>query len=101
MTKVAAKKKLEALANQMAQLKAQIAEERAEGRMTAKQFNAAIETIGLTRKQAGAFFGQSERQGQRWGAGDVPVPGGVAIALALMLKYKKKPEDVEEMISAM
>jgi hypothetical protein len=52
--------------------------------MTAAAFRAAITELGLTQQAAGVFFGRSPRVGQRWAAGNIPVPGIVALALRQM-----------------
>ena len=95
--------KLESLTSQMKALKLKLAQERAkaleDSRMKPEAFKEAIAKLGLNQKQAGVFFGCSTRQGQRWALGEAPVPTGVVIALALMIKYKKKPEDFDEMLA--
>lgn len=61
--------------------------------MTPTQYRTAIAKLGLSQERAGLFMGRSERQGQRWAAGD-PIPESVAKLLRLMIRLNLKPEDV-------
>lgn len=54
--------------------------------MTAKDYRAAIEQLGLSQERAGLFFGVSPRTGQRY-ASEGP-PKVVAMLLRIMLEYK-------------
>ena len=51
--------------------------------MTANQFRAAIEKVGLSQQRAGLFFGRSGRTGQRWASGEYEVPDYVERFLKL------------------
>ena len=63
--------------------------------MTAAQYGAAIERLGLTQRAAGAFLGIDERQSRRWIAGDARIPESVAKLLRLMIRLKLYPDDVK------
>lgn len=62
--------------------------------MTPTQYRTAIAKLGLSQEAAGLFMGRSERQGQRWAAGD-PIPESVAKLLRLMVRLNLTPEDVK------
>lgn len=62
--------------------------------MTPAQYRAAIAKLGLSQEAAGVFMGRSDRQGQRWAAGDA-IPESVAKLLRLMVRLGIKPEDVK------
>ena len=62
--------------------------------MTAKQYRAALEKLGLTIVGAAPVLGISRRQAQRVAAGDSPVPEPIQKLLALIIKHKVKPADV-------
>jgi hypothetical protein len=53
--------------------------------MTRKQYLAAIRRLGLSQVGAGRALGVSERQAQRYAAGDSPIPPPIARLLTLML----------------
>lgn len=63
--------------------------------MTALQYRAAIEKLGLSQRGAGAFLGVDERTSRRWALGEAQVPESVALLLRLMIRLKLKPEDVK------
>lgn len=63
--------------------------------MTATQYRAAIEKLGLSQRGAGFFLGVDERTSRRWAAGDAPIPESVAKLLRLMVRLKLSPEDVK------
>jgi hypothetical protein len=60
--------------------------------MTAKQYLAAIEKLGLSQLAAGRFLGVAPRTAQNYAAKGPPEP--VAKLLRLMVRLKLKPEDV-------
>jgi len=60
--------------------------------MTANQYRAAIEKLGLSQRKAGPFFGVDERTSRRW-AENGP-PEAVAKLLRLMVRLELKPDDV-------
>ena len=62
--------------------------------MTPTQYAAAIATLGLSQRAAGAFLGVDERQSRRWIAGDSAIPVSVAKLLRLIIRLKLKPEEV-------
>lgn len=62
--------------------------------MTANQYRAAIEKLGLTQNGAAAFLGVSERTGRRFALGEVAVPSSVAMLLRLMIRLKLTTKDV-------
>jgi hypothetical protein len=49
--------------------------------MTAAEFRAAIQELGLSQVGAGVFFGRTRRTGQRWASGESPIPTAVAMYL--------------------
>lgn len=55
--------------------------------MTAKQFNAALNELGLTPYAAAALLGVSLRTSHRYAAGDSKVPRYVALLLAMYLEH--------------
>ena len=63
--------------------------------MTANQYRAAIERLGLSQRKAGAFLGVDERQSRRWAAGDAGIPESVAKLLRLMIRLEIATEDVK------
>lgn len=59
--------------------------------MTAKQYRAAIETLGLSQGAAARFLGVSIRTS--WGyANGEPIPEMAAKLLRLMIEHKIKPD---------
>jgi hypothetical protein len=63
--------------------------------MTAKQFQAAIDRLGLSQVRAAKLFGSDPRTARRWALGEREVPACVAIVLRLLLAGKIAVEDVE------
>lgn len=59
------------------------------------RYQTAIETIGLNQLEAAEFFDIGARTSRRY-ASSKKLPTPLAIALALMLKYKVKPEKALE-----
>lgn len=64
--------------------------------MTPKQFQAAIDKLGLSQQKAGLFFGYSKRQGQRWALGEADVPAAVEYAIKGMLELGWMPGDLNK-----
>jgi hypothetical protein len=62
--------------------------------MTAKQFQAAIDRLGLSQVGAARLVGADPRTARRWSAGERTVPEPVAIILRLMLAGKITETDV-------
>jgi hypothetical protein len=63
--------------------------------MTPKQFQAAIDRLGLSQVRAAKLFGADPRTARRWALGERDVPECVAIVLRLLLSGKITIEDVE------
>lgn len=61
--------------------------------MTAKQYQSALDQLGLSQRAAGSFLGVDERTSRRWVAGDAAIPVAVAKLLRLMIKFEITPED--------
>ena len=61
--------------------------------MTAKQYRAAIERLGLSQERAGELLGASKRSGQNWAANGPPP--AEAILIRLMLAGKVTAGDIE------
>jgi DNA-binding transcriptional regulator YiaG len=63
--------------------------------MTSKQFQAAIDRLGLSQLGAARLFGADGRTARRWALGERSVPEPVAILLRLMLAGKITADDIE------
>ena len=63
--------------------------------MTPKQFQAAIDRLGLSQVRAAKLFGADPRTARRWALGERDVPECVAIVLRLLLAGKITVDDVE------
>ena len=61
--------------------------------MTAKQYRAAIERLGLSQEAAGELLGASGRSGQNWAAKGAPP--AESITLRLLLAGRITQQDVE------
>lgn len=57
-------------------------------KMTAKQYKAHLDTLGLSIVGAAPVFGMSRRQAQRIAAGDPPVPQAVAKLVTIAINLK-------------
>ena len=64
-------------------------------KMTAKQYRAALDKIGLTQLAVGELFSVGARTSRRWALDEARIPGPVAILLRLLLKKRIKLEDIE------
>jgi hypothetical protein len=62
--------------------------------MTAKQFQNAIDRLGLSQVGAARLFGSDPRTARRWAIGERSVPEPVAIILRLMLAGKITADDI-------
>lgn len=63
--------------------------------MTAKQFQAAIDRLGLSQVGAARLLGADPRTARRWALGERSVPESVSILLRLMLAGKITVADIE------
>jgi len=63
--------------------------------MTAKQFQAAIDRLGLSQVGAARLLGADPRTARRWALGERSVPEPVAIILRLMLAGKITADDIK------
>lgn len=61
--------------------------------MTANQFRAALDRLGLSQAGAAAFLGISTRSAHGY-ANDKPIPEPIAKLLRLMIRLNLKPSDV-------
>ena len=64
--------------------------------MTAKQFQTAIDRLGLSQVGAAKLLGADPRTARRWALGERSVPEPVAILLRLMLAGKITADDVSQ-----
>jgi hypothetical protein len=62
--------------------------------VTAKQFQAAIDRLGLSQVGAARLVGADPRTARRWALGERSVPEPVAILLRLMLAGKITAQDI-------
>jgi hypothetical protein len=63
--------------------------------MTAKQFRATLDRLGLSQAAAAALVGADPRTGRRWALDERAVPECVAILLRLLLARKISVADIE------
>ena len=63
--------------------------------MTPRQFQSAIDRLGLSQVKAARLFGANPRTARKWASGVNGVPECVAILLRLLLAGKITVEDVE------
>lgn len=69
--------------------------------MTAEQFRAAIDSIGMPQEGAAdngvdAFLGVNPRTVRRWAKGDAVIPDGVAMLLRIMVAHRWRPDRVRQ-----
>lgn len=62
--------------------------------LTANQYRAALDKLGLTQAGAAEFLGVSIRTSHGYANGE-PIPEGYAKLLRLMVRLNLKPEDVK------
>lgn len=60
--------------------------------MTADEYRAALDKLGINQQAAGRFFGVGSRTARRWALNEARVPVVVAMLLQLMVKKKLKVE---------
>lgn len=60
--------------------------------MTKDEFADCLTELGLTKTGAARMFHVNQRTTRRWSSGELEVPQPVALALALMVRYRVKPE---------
>lgn len=63
--------------------------------MTANQFRAALDKIGLSQLGAARLFHAGERTPRRWASGEAAVPPTVAVLLRLLVAGKITTMDIE------
>jgi hypothetical protein len=63
--------------------------------VTAKQFQSAIDRLGLSQVGAAKLFGSDPRTARRWALGERTIPESVAILLRLMLAGKISAADID------
>lgn len=63
--------------------------------MTANQYRAALDRLGLSQLGAARLFEADGRTSRRWALGERSVPIGIAILLKLMLAGKVTAADIE------
>lgn len=63
--------------------------------MTAKQFQRALDALGMSQLYAGRLFKVGSRTARRWALDEARIPTAVAMLLHLLLKKKIKLEDIE------
>lgn len=62
--------------------------------MTANQFRAALDRLGLSQLEAARLFKSNDRTVRRWAIGERAVPPTVAIVIKLMLAGKITADDL-------
>ena len=63
--------------------------------MTANEYCAALERLGLTQTGAASLFRADERTSRRWARGERSVQGGVQILIELLLDRTISVRDLE------
>lgn len=63
--------------------------------MTAKQFQSAIDRLGLSQVGAARLLGADPRTARRWALGERSVPTPIEILLRLMLAGKISADDID------
>jgi hypothetical protein len=63
--------------------------------VSAAQFRAALDRLGLSQLGAARLFQSNDRTVRRWAIGERSVPIGIVIVLRLMLANKITVKDVE------
>jgi hypothetical protein len=66
-----------------------------ESAVTPKQFQEALDKLGVSQRGARLLLDVDERQIRRWVAGDSRIPSAVAKLLRLMIKHGISPDEVE------
>lgn len=65
--------------------------------MTAKQYVAALEALGMTQRGAARFLGIDERTSRRWANNEQDVHLSVALLLRVMVESKITPEEAYQL----
>ena len=63
-------------------------------KMTAEEFEQAIDQVNLSQIEAAEFFGVNERSSRRWISGQHAVPQSVAMLLRVMVNNNITPEQI-------
>lgn len=63
--------------------------------MTANEYRAAIEQLGLSQLSAAKFLGVSDRQSRRFALAEADIPAHIAKLLRLMIRLKITPDEVD------
>jgi hypothetical protein len=63
--------------------------------MTANQFRATLDRLGLSQVGAARLFGADPRTARRWALGERDIPETVAVLLRLMAAGKITAEDID------
>jgi len=63
--------------------------------VTANQFRAALDRLGLSQLGAAKLFGSNDRTVRRWAIGERSVPIGIAVLLRLLAAGKITIQDIE------
>lgn len=61
--------------------------------MTADQFRADLDHLGLTQVACARFLDTTDRTVRRWATGEQPVPRSVVLLFGVMKRYGLKPGD--------
>jgi transposase len=64
--------------------------------ISAKEFMALAEELGMSSRQIAKFFGVDDRVVRRWLRGTKPLPIAVVMTLELMRHFKLTPEQVRQ-----
>jgi hypothetical protein len=63
--------------------------------MTAKQYRAALDRLGLSQKGAARLFGADPRTSRRWALDEAAIPETVAMILRYLINTGTSPDDFE------
>jgi len=66
-------------------------------KMTANQYQAALDKLEMTQLAAGELFQVGPRTSHRWASGEARVPAAVAMLLRLMVDRVITPDDLAEL----
>jgi DNA-binding transcriptional regulator YiaG len=64
--------------------------------VTPKQFNAALDSVGLSQVAAAKMFNANDRTVRRWALGERGIPPTVCILLRLLLSHKITLSDLSK-----
>lgn len=65
--------------------------------MTPKDYQKAIDAIGLSQVKASDFFEVARKTSPRWARGEAPIPGAVKKLLNIMIEHEISPEEVDKL----